>query len=403
MRLLFLLLFLVGCCLSENPKNIIVTGRPTSVELIKQAVNNYLSQHELNIFQEQLNAEKDGLYEYVIPTLNLGEWKTIQVPFYSKPLPGYITLNIFNQPVEQKDPDYLIVSNEPEKVTKHGMLSAFVLNDKQSARFLFYHKNQTGRKILIALIADNLLLVKNKVHVLPAVSGSSKDGIYAGHNATKKYFRFWKNQEGQVISIEPGQSMVLLWQWLKPEEIISGLYQIQLITNGKIRFKLSAQDYETHGLAHLLDINKEENKNRISGLFPRPTKEIKKEVNLSWPVNLDLRYGDEPFIVDYQTGRKLRGNYGLLYRYKLELTNNTDNDKIIEFYFKPNGGVARGTFLINGVLRETELAGVSTNREEKLFYVYKVSSGKQETLELLTMPEAGSNYPATIIVRTRKE
>jgi hypothetical protein len=173
------------------------------------------------------------------------------------------------------------------------------------------------------------------------------------------------------------------------------------MTKGLVRFRLVAQDQETSGLAHLFTTNAEENKNRIGGIFGLPQNIKKYQLNLAWPQELKLRFGDEPFIVDHQTGRKLIGNYGFFYRYDLELTNNTDSDKIIELYFKPNGGVARGTFLINDILRDTELAGAEKDFAGKKFYKIIVPAKNVMNIRLLTVPEPGSNYPATILLKTR--
>lgn len=394
------LVLLLSLIFSAETKNIIVTGQPASAEVIRQAVTNILNNNLfIGLEQETSTRQINNKNEYTVSPLRLGEWQTLSVPLPGLLKPGAITVNVYNQPVARKDADFLVVSNEPEKIKKLGLLSAFLLEARQTMRFLYYHKNSTNKKIALVLMAENIGVERAKLHFIPALSGSNIDGLYSGHSVTKKFFRLWQNNEGYVLALDPGRAVVLSSVWLRPDEVASCLAQFTLLEGGAVRIRLVAQDPATNGLAHLLTTNTEENRNRISGVFSAPLQIKNYVLNLAWPQNITMRIGDEPFIVDSFSGRKLRGNYGLYYRYDLELTNTTDNDKIIELYFKPNGGLARGTFLIDQVLYESELAGAAGDMSEKKFYEIRVPSRSSRNLQVLTMPEPGSNYPVTLILK----
>jgi len=69
----------------------------------------------------------------------------------------------------------------------------------------------------------------------------------------------------------------------------------------------------------------------------------------------------------------------------------------VSVLFAPHGGPARGVFLINGELIETEL--LNPNSRNSLGEIYSFEVVKEKELDIITFPEPGSFYPVSLIFK----
>jgi hypothetical protein len=265
---------------------------------------------------------------------------------------------------------------------------------------VIYHKNSSEKLLSLDIFLNNREFTTGKVHVLNGVGGSSSDGLFAGHVAVKSFFSAWSSKQGCYVDLEPNFSKNIFSQWIKPQEIVSAVYEIRNQSAQLVNIQLVAQNENDRGIAKYFSVNKEKNKNRIGGIFVAPQKELFQKIDLNNKI-VSFRIGDEPFIVDNKTGRQLRGNYGLIYKYNLQLTNHSENDKIIELYIVPNGGVARASFLVDGQVKDSELAIPSRKSSIVKFAEITVPAKYIKQTVLTTMPQPGSNYPVTLLLTAR--
>ena len=63
---------------------------------------------------------------------------------------------------------------------------------------------------------------------------------------------------------------------------------------------------------------------------------------------------------------------------------------------EPAGGVARGSLLVDGRPAETP---VMRNSDEAPLASYELAPGETRTVKIVTMPQAGSNYPVRLVAR----
>jgi hypothetical protein len=63
---------------------------------------------------------------------------------------------------------------------------------------------------------------------------------------------------------------------------------------------------------------------------------------------------------------------------------------------EPAGGPARGVLLVDGALIETAM--IQRNAEAPISS-YLLGPGQTRTIHIVTMPQAGSNYPVRIVAR----
>ena len=61
--------------------------------------------------------------------------------------------------------------------------------------------------------------------------------------------------------------------------------------------------------------------------------------------------------------------------------------------------MARGVFLINDSLIETDLIGYSGGRAQNKIYQKEIAPGDSCEIEIKTMPQPGSNYPVTLLMK----
>lgn len=110
----------------------------------------------------------------------------------------------------------------------------------------------------------------------------------------------------------------------------------------------------------------------------------------------EVPYGKSPWLIDFETGLPNTGNFGVLYRYHFVLQNTSRSAQDFELVFRPHSGPGAGTFLVDGDILEAPFRkkGVETSLGR-----FRVEPGKERTVDLVTLPEASSNYPAYLYMR----
>ena len=110
-------------------------------------------------------------------------------------------------------------------------------------------------------------------------------------------------------------------------------------------------------------------------------------------------YGKSPWLIDFETGLPNTGNFGVLYRYHFVLQNNKSYDLDFELTFEPFSGPGAGTFLVDGDILEAlfKKKGVRTS-----LGTFRVQAGTERTVDLVTLPEASSCYPAFLYMRPKR-
>ena len=94
---------------------------------------------------------------------------------------------------------------------------------------------------------------------------------------------------------------------------------------------------------------------------------------------------------------ELAGDYGVLYEITARAANHTAKAARLEIAVAASGGVGRGVYVIAGQLVDT---GVVYGFQEKLLLRESLPPGATRSLLIRTIPQAGANYPVTLIVRS---
>ena len=291
--------------------------------------------------------------------------------------------------------DTLIVSNYPEEIYKPGIIFSEIIN-KKPLRVLFYHKNKLKNNLCINLVLSNLSSKPIKIKIIKALSGPSEDGIFTGHNSTKKFIVELVNDKYQEMTLLPGQKYYLFSYLIKINQISTGLIRLVPQKKGRIEVKMLAVEENLQNLSFF-----NESKNNFNyGLFYRSTKKSHFSFLNKTPVE-EISIGDKPFLKDNKHRINLNGNYGLFYLIDVILNNNDNWYKKINVYFSPTAGGVRGVFIINNQIIETGYFDVKDKLHPKKIFELVINPKSRKSLHIITIPEAGSFYPAKLVFQAK--
>jgi hypothetical protein len=95
-------------------------------------------------------------------------------------------------------------------------------------------------------------------------------------------------------------------------------------------------------------------------------------------------------------GRKLDGNYGVLYDISVQIENPLPESRVVRLVLAPDAGGAQGIFLVEG--RWIEAPFLIPPAEFELAQ-FVLSPQERRVVSIQTLPVGGSAYPVTLVVR----
>jgi hypothetical protein len=293
---------------------------------------------------------------------------------------------------EKEQASTLFISNNPEKITRAGVLLSEMLPRKGSARFLFHHMNSTSSepRRLVARLA-NTGKEDCAVHIIQSLAGPSTDEIYSGHLAASQFWEGWQSDRGFIVTIPAGRELVLASITLKAGQIASGLSNFTVMEGLPPQLILEARGGGSTDSVDDGDLT------RAKGLFKEPEIVVNKNHVIGKGFTF-VYLGGKPYLREKTTQMENVGNYGVLYTINFEIENPCDEENEAEIVFMPGGGPARGIFLIDDRLMEMPMAA---HLQEISLQKLVLSPYEKKRVTLTTFPQSGSNYPVRIVVKSR--
>lgn len=333
---------------------------------------------------------------------------------------GYITreqevkISVVNRPLTFNEPVLLMVSNDPERVQKAQTLFTGEVGEAQGARLLYHHMNGMAQDGLLQIELLNPTDVTRIAHVTGAASAPLRDTVRVGYAAGELFLRALMNNIGHTVTIPPQSKVVLLAQRIRPLDTASGVLQIRLLPVEGAQppapcvLKVAMQVYQNQpiplmgttmawGFLPPRALTTEEKRQTVGNdhIYPTSHKVLTATyvVGQRWQF---IRIGEQA-VRNHNQQRKLDGNYGVIYEVRVELVNPTDKVRDVELAFEPSGGEAGGVFAIGG-----EVLGIQRALPPREFSITRIrlQPNQKRTITIRTMPLAGSNYPATLMVRS---
>lgn len=314
------------------------------------------------------------------------------------PVSAKVNVAVESVELEIKESNLLVVSNRPERVDKDGVLMEYTFSDHEPTRLMYSHLNETlaDRNLWVNLYNETDQPVE--VWIGSSFAGPNRNEVHTGHMAAVRFLRQKGAEAGYIVEIPAGKRFVVADHLMLRRDLLSGFANLQIVGSGQLRLEvhsaLAPALNETRGVVRL---GGPFNPFKIHphGVFAQPYfEEWVDMANGSAPVSVP--FGIAPWLIDFETGLPNTGNFGVLYRYRFVLTNQANSSTDFELVFRPTSGPAAGTFLVDGEILEAPFvkAGIETSLGR-----YRVEPGKERTVDVVTLPEASSNYPAYLEMR----
>ncbi len=291
----------------------------------------------------------------------------------------------------------LFYSNKPERFDRYQELFAGELQPDRSTRILYHHQNAVGKRarLLVELVNPNPAAAAFRV--FRGVSAPLVDTVLVGYIASAG---FLKDQfyNASVIERVPAQSrLVLVSDVLGNMETSSGILQVRQTSGNGAYVRVAAIPPE-------LDPSPVGTVGRAPDSValqlsdhvyapPSKTLEVGYVVGKQWAF---IPIGKHA-IGSHDAQSKLDGNYGVTYDIKVKVENPTDREKKVQVVFDPTAGLASGVFIIDGSFVSAKYARPPA---EVTLATYRLKPGEMRDVSITTVPLAGSNYPATLVVRS---
>ncbi len=313
---------------------------------------------------------------------------------------GYLPTTVMHRVEVQKvapadrPADAVLVSNLPEKVTGPGTMLRESMVGGRAVRLLWHHINLAERPLRMSVVLYNLTEEPAALHFTGAAAGPSRDEIFAGHSAAARFLLDLFSGTGFMLYVPAKASVEVAAARLRPGELASGL--VQLTPYGKPNI--------------FIEVVFEESRSRSGFFAPVPDRlydcqitsgfefAAEREVQLQHVVGGSWGFytlGKTPEV--NSIGRHLAGSYGVLHRINAAVENVTERPAIVELAMRPRGGVARGTFWVDGKLVETPMLD---NASEQVIYKSVVDAKSTQKVVVTTVPQSGSHYPVLLTLRS---
>lgn len=325
---------------------------------------------------------------------------------YSKPGEVYdfkgssITSMKLLKPTIRHNQRTMFRSNSPESIVENGIIYQDTITG--GTRIFMHHRNATSKNMNLYIVVKNISSTPTTVEVEHyGLAGPNPYPQETGKRAAVKYFDSFRNISGIMSQqvLKPGEAKVFIPELsqtpLKPEHIYS-MYA-DFFANNNVQYQIVALDSSKDVMKELSKLEILESKdNHIRGTFNNADRTFTID-ELIGDTDARLVFGDntnDPIIQgwDAVTGqqRKNAGNYGVLY--KVTLNRVAPNTAIS---FNGRGGSYAGALLVNGETVQLPTNGVLRDAN-KANIVYRTGD-KEEKVEILFTPAAGSSMPVNLI------
>lgn len=296
-------------------------------------------------------------------------------------------------PMGLPEPELLVVSNWPERVNSPRTLALHPLDRGKTVRVLYHHLNATGRKLEFSVDLLNFGQEVAEVQVVPACPEPGYSPTSVGHAAVVRYFRRRLGKDSFLAETGPRERRSVVRHTVRPGEVVSGLLEMNLLSETEIALAVEATRPGRPWVEPINDLA--DSLKHSTRVYPRPLKIVKAtaKVGERW---LYLHIGEEPLRA-VASEHVLLGNYGVVYRFEITVENPFEKEVEVPFLFYPRGGIASGTFVIDGRIEHFRAIAP---RKMKQIASLRVPAGSGRLVEVLTMPEPGSYYPASLVVKT---
>ncbi len=309
------------------------------------------------------------------------------------PVRATIPVVVRNLPLEPVESNLLLVSNRPERVTQDGILLEYTFSRKEPTRLMYSHLNDLRVRRNLWVNVANPGDEPVRLLVSSTFAGPERNEVHVGQTSARRFLEALALQSGYVVVLPPRSALELVAHDMQPKALLTGFINFRILEGERatVEVRTAVQPSANDG-SPLPHLGAPFNPFKIHphGVFAQPFFEFDGEFVVGRD-SLVQRYGESPWLIDFETGLPNNGNFGVLYRSLVELRNPYPVPRRVGLYFRPVAGPAGGTFLVDGQVFQASFRRV---HNEALLTGIELGPGESRTVEVVTFPEASSNYPA---------
>jgi hypothetical protein len=308
------------------------------------------------------------------------------------PVHKNVLMQIQNKPIHLPSPAFLAVSNNPESFRQPGILFDRFLPNAPT-RIFFHHHNAANKPFLFSMQITNHGTQAVQVHVLEGKGGPDADEFQVGETAAYQFFSASLDNLGEIVQINPSETLTLEQVRIPPDQSISGIVLLTpLAPQAKLSLQAVVQDLNSSNT--LLPPLNPEDKQKPVGIFSNPKVSIQANYTVGGHFAF-VKIGKDDFLKDIESGMPDYGDYGIIYNVSFTFSNPTQIDQKAEIAFHPEGGEAAGVFVLDG----KQILQVPPTPPFAFYPIYKtvLKPGETKVVTLQTLPIGGSFYPIDLV------
>lgn len=390
-----------------------VTGPIVDADVVRSAAEGAL--------RTQLVTQSGASIRFALPK-EIGNLPAMQTRTYRVPVKasapnafdveGWANVVVRNASLDFVRESELWYCNYPENVTSPGTLFTARLRANAPARMLYHHINQSPANLTLHVLVVNDSDSPAKLVLIPGDGDPDKNPVKAGYDAGDMFVRGWVQNTGEVLNVPPRSAVPVSLRRLRPLETASGLCYLRLLAGGPesllVRTDARPDFVPDSRLARALRsatpwrevsarsaTEREQSEGVLSEhVYPEPFKEYEQVDFSVTDLFRALAIGEKP-IQNGSGAKRLDGNFGVIYTFRLNLFNPTDRAANVEIVFESSAGYTGGLFLINEKYKKTPLL-----QPRQRFELERVAlePGQSRRVVIRTVPLSGASYPARIFV-----
>ncbi len=380
-----------------QPRDILVSGFPCQTEIIRESVIREINSSVL--LKSGLRLSIDP-FNINTPSLSEGKVVTLLVPFKIENQGSHsekmLPVKVRNESEKFREPVLHMVSNSPEKINKDGVLFAQSLSLGSPVRLLYYHLNNTDSDKWLIIDIVNPYSISSRVWIVSGTGGPNPQEAFVGHVATSRFIKNSFYSSGQFYIIPPKGRTTIYVQKFGPKQILTGFFHLQFLPTSSLELIVRSES-KPDGLPSTEILPKDEDSTHCRGVYPAP-KVLIQDIYRAGDPEKSIYIGKAPFLKSIYDSEQLYGNYGVLYDITLNLINDDSLTRQVELSFTSQGGIAQGTFLIDGRLVETPIVRSSEHVPLAILFL---KPNETRIIHLNTMPQGGSHYPVRILLKSK--
>jgi hypothetical protein len=296
--------------------------------------------------------------------------------------------------------DGLILSNWPEKIDHDQVLLESPLSGAKQWRVMVHHRNlpdQPTRFLEIELLQPEARAQRYAISSF--LAGPSADEIFVGHLAAIRYVKEFggATPSGYLTSVAGGERHLLERCWIKPGQTVSAMLGIRALMSDKDSGSGTLRvSVRTPGNQEQLQLDPFDRKARTArGIFA--SESVRELVYSVGPAYLFEEIGAKPYAREMVEDYPSPGNFGMLYRYRWTLDNDSDQTQEVRMELSARGGPARACIWLDGDLTETGLL----KAVPILLKRWNVPAHTKLPVLMETFPQAGSNFPISVTLSSK--